>query len=401
MSMKKIIALILSLVIFICSVGCNNNATTDPTTSSPTIAANDTTVVPTESPTQAEASKPTQAPTEAITQTPAQAPTPKPTEHPTQEPTQIPTQAPTKEPTQAPTQKSTQVPTQKTTQAPAQQPNNEIEPFRYVEEEIYDNVTVYFKLSQVFISDQQDNFLEMLECDGERYSWVEPIDNMVALGKGTAYHTDEFGNISEVVTYRVNYQGKICYILEPEIILTGSAVEARDGKTHRIGEILYKGKYHNIVITGDGRYCCTDGCDGRLGTWVYNPMFSTFETVCEFADSSYIDPNTFVEYPLCFKPIYEGKYGAVYCISNKTNEDSNCYKGFHVVRNKEYQKMTLDDITDPTLKEKLTREFGVNANFKWYESVAIYTFEGAKLQADSYEDVCGGRHFTYISIAGG
>ena len=259
-----------------------------------------------------------------------------------------------------------------------------------------DNVPVYFKTYDVFIQNSEGEYLHHLKCDGEVFSWGNPIEGMFVISKGVANCYSKLGDYYNYDCYEVIYNGEVGYVDSDDVHLEGSEIEAIDGKIHKLGEILYSGIYHDVVIGGNGGYCCTDGCDGMLGIWASNPMFRTLETVCEFADSSYIDPNTFVEYPLCFKPIYEGEYGTVYCIANETDENGNCYKGFHVVRNEEYRKMTIDDITDPSLKEEIKRKFGVNADFDWYESIAIYTFESAKLQADSYEHVRGGREFTYF-----
>lgn len=403
--MKRKLSFILAFVLLISLSGCNGKEPEQTEVTEPTgTFVTDPTGEVTDPTEPTEAVPATQAPTEmhttAATQAPTQAPTQAATVKPTQAPTEKPTEAPTQKPTQAPTQKPTQAPTQKATQATTQPIYNETATFKYVKSQNYDNVPVYFKSYDVFVQNCEGEYLPELKCDGKVFSWGNPIQGMFVLSKGVAYCSSELGSY-DYDCYEVVYNGDVGYVNINDVHLEGSEIEAPDGKTHKLGEILYNGAYHDIVIGGNGGYCCTDGCDGTLGIWASNPMFSTLETVCEFADSSYVDPNTFIEYPLCFKPIYEGKYGTVYCIANETDENSNCYKGFHVVRNKEYRKMTIDDITDPSLKEKLISTFGVKANFDWYESVAIYTFENAKLQADSYEDVCGGRHFTYIGIAGG
>ena len=266
---------------------------------------------------------------------------------------------------------------------------------KFIEQQQYDSVPVYYK-SQVYVETLAGKTVKVIDW-GVDCEIHKPIDNLFVLAKGT---------ISNNSYYKVNYKGSICYVCEDSIALKGSTIKADDGRSFKLGDIIYHGKNHDIVITAIGEYRCTDGCNGRLTTGGFfglagvGPKLNTYNEYCTYADACYKDSSTGKEYPLCAsKAVYKGKYGTVYVLENVTKNTGSfwaSYAGFYVIRNEGYRKITSIDQIQEYAKEWAQKEFDSGKNVVWDYNIYIYTYNDAKRQADSFECVCGG-----VAYAGG
>ncbi len=266
-------------------------------------------------------------------------------------------------------------------------PQNNTNQTRYfVETKRYNDIPVYYK-NQIFIENIRGETIEFISYD----DGYKPITGLYALA---------LGNIGDSQYYKVRYNGTIAYVNKISIDLKGNIVTANsDGLTFKLGDIIYHGKYHDVVITASGDYLCTDGCDGRL--YIHGlvgqvgPYNSKLDDFRSYADADYTDPVTGKVYPLCAKnEVYKGKYGTVYVLSNKTDTQNwpVQYEGFLVLRNDPYRKITsLDDIQEGCDEDWVKENF--DRGIYWDYNVYIYEFEKAKQQADSLKLIHGAVHY--------
>ncbi len=266
-------------------------------------------------------------------------------------------------------------------------PQNNTNQTRYfVETKRYDDIPVYYK-NQISIENIKGETIEFISYD----DGYKPITGLYALA---------LGNIGDSEYYKVRYNGTIAYVNKISIDLKGNIVTANsDGRTFKLGDIIYHGKYHDVVITASGDYLCTDGCNGRLRTrglaGEVGPYNSKLDDFRSYADADYTDPVTGKVYPLCTKNIvYKGTYGTVYVLSNKTDTQNwpGQYEGFLVLRNDPYRKITsLDDIQEGCDEDWVKENF--DRGIYWDYNVYIYEFEKAKQQADSLKLIHGAVHY--------
>mgnify|MGYP003301348070 CR=1 FL=1 len=363
--MKKILSLLLALTLVFALIACNNEkgTTSEPSTSTPTQM-------------KTENSEPADTQTSESTTDECSSDTGMPSSS-----------------TSTPTPSTSKPDASNKDNTTSSKPQNNTNQTRYfVETEKYDDIPVYYK-KQIFIENIGGETIELISYD----DGCKPI---------TGLYASALGNIGDSEYYKVRYNGTIAYVNKRSIDLKGNIVTANsDGLTFKLGDIIYHGKYHDVVITASGDYLCTDGCNGRLSTGglmgEVGPYNSTLDDFRSYADADYTDPVTGKVYPLCTKNIvYKGTYGTVYILSNKTDTQNwpGQYEGFLVLRNDPYRKITsLNDIEE--CDEEWVKE-NFNRGIYWDYNVYIYEFEKAKQQADSLKLIHGSVCYQAGSAAG-
>ena len=313
----------------------------------------------------------------------------------TSEPIEERTGEPTGDNTSVSTDKPTPKPTNKPTTKPSNPSNDSYPQPVFVTEKAINNLPVFvdnnasaYKIVENHIDIE---IAKTFEYNFQNY--YTPYKDMYAVGLGTlVYYTNHgFDTKYEKITeqyYKVSYKDEIWYIKADQIMVSGDSLVAKDGNSYKIGEVIYHGSNHDIVVTTYGEFICSDGCQGEI----YNagPVLKTLDDYCKYADASYTDEFTGISYPLCTsKSIYAGKYGTVYALSNGSFEYERIDYGFIVIRNRDYKSVSFDDLDEDTQKFFLENGADKDSWYSWDFNALIYTLEDAKLQADSFETVRG------------
>ena len=275
--------------------------------------------------------------------------------------------------------------------------NKNYHPPVFTTEKEIDNLPVYLVRVE-YAYKIVENEIELEWVRGFEYNpqnYYKPYKDMYALELGTLVHyVDVYGLGREYEKrigqyYKVSYKGEVLYIKAQEMMVSGDSILAQDGNTYKLGEVIYHGENHDIVVTTRGKFICSDGCEGVR--YDAGPDLKTLADFCRYADASYTDTKTGISYPLCTsKPIYTGQYGSVYALSNGNFESLRVKNGFMVIRHSNYQSVSFEDIDEET--QKFFLDAGMVEKDAWYYwdfNAFIYTLEDAKLQADSFESIKG------------
>ena len=273
----------------------------------------------------------------------------------------------------------------------------------FTETQSIGNVQAYKKRDTIYIENLTGEHLKNI---GFESVWHKPIDSLIVLAKGIIPRKVNLAEYpiggqswewKDTAYYKVNYKGSICYVLEDSVALKGSIIKMEDGASYKLGEVIYKGKNHDIVVTAEGKYIAADGCNGGLsagGFATIGPILGTYEKFRNYADACYKDPSTGKEYPLCAsKVIYSGKYGSVYVLDNITGSQGvrRSFEGFVVLRNDGYRKViSIEYVTESAKKWAEPFFSDGRGGVYWSYNAYIDIFEEAKLQADSFESIYGG-----------
>ena len=189
----------------------------------------------------------------------------------------------------------------------------------FKELQTYNNAEFYVSYWNVLLKLKNNGTMEGTEYIGIPAN--KPVSNAYAVSKGEFSDTvtiNGFKYQPDTKFYKVNYKNDFYYILEDYMAIKGDPVKGADGKTYRVGDIVYKGKNHDIMIAYNGKRLCTDICgenDMFYPEFYYDDLWEDFEEgkMELYADADYTDPSTNKIYSVCYgKRIYNGSAGEIF-----------------------------------------------------------------------------------------